>query len=166
MQCVRAVIRGVVEMRILGIDPGSIRCGWAILDDDLVAHSTICNDREFYHERASHIINVIESVVDQYKVTDIACERAFRNPHRNTAALQVVVQAIKSWAKQHKYALGLYSPGEWKKSVAGSGKASKAKVQQAIKLYFPGITGQEHEFDAAGIALHHQGMMRLEKMTK
>ena len=167
MQCVRAVIRGVVEMRILGIDPGSIRCGWAILDDDrLVAHSTICNDREFYHERAAHIISVIESVVDQYNVTDIACERAFRNPHRNTAALQVVVQAIKSWAKLHKYPLGLYSPGEWKKSLVGSGKASKDEVQVAITLYFPSITGQEHEFDAVGIALHHQGMMRLEKMTK
>jgi len=50
--------------------------------------------------------------------------------------------------------------------VAGSGKATKEQVQVAIKLYFPGITGQEHEFDAAGIALHHQGMMRLEKMIK
>lgn len=154
-------------MRILGIDPSSIRCGWAILEgDNLVAHSTICNDREFYHERTSHIISVIESLVDQYKVTDIACERAFRNPHRNTAALQVVVQAIKVWCRLHKYPLGLYSPGQWKKSVAGSGKATKDKVQQAITLYFPNITGQEHEFDAAGIALHHQGMMRLEKMIK
>jgi len=153
-------------MRILGIDPGSIRCGWAILDDDLVAHSTICNDREFYHERTAHIISVIEAVVDQYKVTDIACERAFRNPHRNTAALQVVVQAIKVWCRQHKYPLGLYSPGQWKKTVVGSGRATKDEVQVAIGLYFPGMKGQEHEFDAAGIALHHQGMMRLEKMTK
>jgi len=152
---------------ILGIDPSSIRCGYAILDGDiLLSHGTIRNDKELYHERVPHIINAIESVVDQYDVTDIACERAFRNPHRNTAALQVVVQAIKVWCRLHKYPLGLYSPGQWKKSVAGSGKATKDKVQQAITLYFPNITGQEHEFDAAGIALHHQGMMRLEKMIK
>ena len=152
---------------ILGIDPSSIRCGWAILDGDiLLSHGTIRNDKELYHERVPHIINAIESVVDQYDVTDIACERAFRNPHRNTAALQVVVQAIKVWCRLHKYPLGLYSPGEWKKSVVGNGQASKDEVQVAITLYFPSITGQEHEFDAVGIALHHQGMMRLEKMTK
>jgi len=154
-------------VRILGIDPSSIRCGWAILDgDNLVAHSTICNDREFYHERVAHIINVIENLVVQHQVTDIACERAFRNPKRNTAALQVVVQAIKSWCREHNYSLALYSSGEWKKSVVGHGHASKEEVQQAIKLYYPEMTGQEHEFDAAGIAMHHQGMMRLEKMIK
>jgi len=132
--------------------------------DNLVAHSTICNDREFYEERVAHIINVIESVTVQYDVTDIACERAFRNPKRNTAALQVVVQAIKSWCRRRKYPLTLYSPGQWKRTVAGNGHASKEEVQQAILLYFPGIKGQEHEFDAAGIAFHHQGMMRVEKM--
>jgi len=154
-------------MRILGIDPSSIRCGWAILDGDrLVAHSTICTDREVYHERVAHIIQVIETLVDQYHVTDIACERAFRNPKHNTAALQVVVQAIKTWCRQHKYPLALYSPGQWKKSVAGKGQASKDEVQQAIGLYFPGTKGQEHEFDAIAIALHGQGMMRLKEMIK
>jgi len=35
---------------ILGIDPSSIRCGWAVLAGErLIAHSTICNDREFCH---------------------------------------------------------------------------------------------------------------------
>ena len=152
-------------VRILGIDPSSIRCGWAVLDGDrLVAHSTICTDKEVYHERVAHIMQVLELLVDQYHVTDIACERAFRNPKRNTAALQVVVQAIKSWCKQNNYSLALYSSGQWKKSVAGNGHASKEDVQQAIKLYFPNLRGQEHEFDAAGIARHHQGMLRLEKM--
>jgi len=152
---------------ILGIDPSSIRCGWAILDGDrLVAHSTICNDREVYHERLVHIMWVVMHLVDHCHVTDIACERAFRNPKRNTAALQVVVQAIKSWCKQHKYPLGLYSSGEWKKSVVGHGHASKEEVQQAIKLYYPEMKGQEHEFDSVGICLHHQGMMRLERMIK
>jgi len=151
-------------MRILGIDPSSIRCGWAVLDGDrLVAHSTICNDREVYHERVAHIINVIENLVVQHQVTDIACERAFRSPKRNTAALQVVVQAIKSWCKD-KHPLTLYSPGQWKKSVVGNGHASKEEVQQAVELYFPGMRGQEHEFDSVGICLHHQGIMRLERM--
>ena len=152
---------------ILGIDPSSIRCGWAILAGDrLVAHSTICNDREVYHERVAHIINVIENLVVQHQVTDIACERAFRNPKRNTAALQVVVQAIKSWCKQHNYPLTLYSSGEWKKSVAGNGHASKEEVQQVIKLYFPGMTGSEHEYDAIAIAIHAQGMLRLKAMSE
>ena len=154
-------------MIILGIDPSSIRCGWAVLDDDrLVAHSTICNDREVYHERVSHIINVIEEVVKQYGVTDIACERAFRNPKRNTAALQVVVQAIKSWCRQNKYPLGLYSSGQWKKRVVGHGQASKEEVQQAVALYFPGVKGSEHETDAIAIAIHAQGMLRLKGMSE
>jgi len=152
---------------ILGIDPSSIRCGWAVLAGDrLVAHSTICTDKEFYHERTSHIISVLETVIKQFKVTHVACERAFRNPKRNTAALQVVVQSIKSWCKQNKYPLGLYSSGEWKKTVVGNGHASKEEVQQAIALYFPGAKGSEHEYDAIAIALHHQGMMRLARMTK
>jgi len=152
---------------ILGIDPSSIRCGWAVLTSDkLIAHSTICNDREFYEERVAHIINVIESLVDQYNVTDIACERAFRNPKRNTAALQVVVQAIKSWCRRRKYRLALYSPVQWKWTVVGNGYASKEEVQQAIVLYFPGMKGQEHEFDAVGIALHRQNILRLEAMIE
>jgi len=154
-------------VRILGIDPSSTRCGWAVLDDDrLIAHSTICNDREVYHERVAHIMQVIENLVVQHQVTDIACERAFRSPKKNTAALQVVVQAIKTWCRQHKYSLALYSSGQWKKSVAGNGHASKEDVQQAIKLYFPGMTGSEHEYDAIAIAIHAQGMLRLEKMIK
>ena len=152
---------------ILGIDPSSIRCGWAILEGDrLVAHSTICNDREVYHERVAHIIQVIENLVVQHQVTDIACERAFRNPKRNTAALQVVVQAIKSWCKQHNYPLALYSNNQWKLSVLGNGQATKDEVEQAVKLYYPEMKGQEHEFDAIGITMHHQGMLRLERMSK
>ena len=152
---------------ILGIDPSSIRCGWAVLDGDrLVAHSTICNDKKLYHERASHIISVLEAVIKQFQVTHVACERAFRNPKRNTAALQVVVQAIKSWCRRRKYRLALYSPVQWKWTVVGNGYASKEEVQQAIVLYFPGMKGQEHEFDAVGIALHRQNILRLEAMIE
>ena len=153
-------------MRILGIDPSLKRCGYAVLDGDvLLAHATICAEREFYHERVSHIIGVLETVIVQYHVTHIACERPFRSPER-TAALQVAVQAIKSWCRHDKYPLALYSPGEWKASVVGNGMATKDQVRECIRLYFPGTDGQEHEFDAIGIAMHCQNMLRLEAMRQ
>lgn len=154
-------------MRVLGIDPSSTRCGWAVLDGDvLLAHSTICVEREFYHERIAHIIGVLETVIVQYHCIHIACERAFRVPGHNTAALEVSVQAIKSWCRRNKYPLALYSPSEWKASVVGNGMATKDHVREAIRLYFPGTDGQEHEFDAIAIALHHKGILRIEEMAK
>jgi len=157
-------------MKVLGIDPSSTELGWAVIDSESVINfGVISTSKSEYHKRFDTIIQALEQVRQQYRVNEIGCERAFKAPNRNTASLQVAVQAIKSWCKSLKIKPGIYSPGEWKAGAVGYGGADKDYVARMIRLRY-GLSNfiiiPDHVSDAIGIATHHASMLKLKELVK
>lgn len=157
-------------IRVLSIDPSSTVLGFAILDegDVLVAHGTISTKSVPYDHRYLHITNDLWDLLQKYQPTEVACERAFKAPGHNTAALQVAVMTIKKFCKKYKLVLALYANNSWKASVAGAGNADKETVAIGVRFLYPQLPENisSHETDAISIGLHHLAMRHLEDMVR
>ena len=152
-------------MRILGIDPGREKTGWCILENyKLILYGVIDTRKYVYEGSFDLIISKLGSIYYLQHVSEIACERAFKSPKLNTAALQVVVQCIKEWGRRGELLLSLYSSTEWKRSLTGDAHADKDEVARCVRIHHPELTEDtsEHIFSSIGIALHHQGIRQLE----
>lgn len=155
-------------MRLLAVDPSSTILGWAVFDgEDLVGYGLISTNRVPYYHRLPHIYEELSKLLERYRFTEVACERAFRAPRHNTAALQVAVTTIKHFCRRHKLTMALYSNNQWKVTVASSGKADKQDVALAICLQYPQLPEDvsDHITDSIGIALHHLAMRKLMSMS-
>ena len=156
-------------IRLLAIDPSSRLLGWAILFGYRLGDYGVFNaGKHPYHLRAAAIIKYLSKVAAKNKVNEVACERAFQAPERNTAALQVVVKSIERWAIDEKLLVVRYSPGEWKRTVCGNWMASKQEVAWFMHLWYPElpVDCSDNITDAIGVAQHHLGLRKLELMEQ
>jgi len=155
--------------RVLSVDPSSTILGWAILDegDVLVAHGLISTMKVPYDHRYLHITNDLWDLLQKYQPSEVACERAFKAPGHNTAALQVAVMTLKHFCKKYKLPLRMYANNSWKASVAGAGNADKETVAICVRFLYPQLPEDvsDHITDAVAIGLHHLAMRHLENMV-
>lgn len=161
-----------LRARILGLDPGSLVTGYAVLEcDGNVVRYVDCGsiratEEEFTH-RIQHIFAGIETVVKQHQPTEVAIERVFM--HRNADSALKLGQArgaalcavIASAAPIFEYA-----PRQIKQAVVGTGAAEKSQVQMMIKrlLKLDDAVVKDMSSDAAdavAIALCHAHSRRL-----
>lgn len=158
---------------ILGVDPGIVATGWAVLDESLPtqhrvrAHGTIRTNPDANDaQRVAAIAHILRGVVSDHGVTLVAVEhqaQAWRghNERGTTNANASKVQLVEGTA------LGLVpdsvqvSPQTAKRTLAGSGSASKEQMKLAAARF--GMHGRvsEHAADACGIAL--AGLMKWRK---
>ena len=127
-------------VRIIGIDPGSVRCGYAVID---VLDASVCvvkcgtidvrqNSLTFV-DRLKYIYDRITDIIILTGPDAAAIETAFysRNPQsliklsmaRTAAMLAIINQRIS---------ISEYSPREVKQKTTGSGNATKQKVRLII----------------------------------
>jgi len=157
-------------MRILAVDPSSTTLGWAVMDsdDNLAGYGLISTRKVPYDHRFLHISGELGKLLEQYRFTEVACERAFTAPGHNTAALQVAVTTIKRFCRRQKLIMGMYSNNEWKVSVAGAGNADKAAVARVICLEYRQLPEDvsDHITDSIGIGQYHLAIRRLQAMAQ
>jgi crossover junction endodeoxyribonuclease RuvC len=152
--------------RILGIDPGSRRTGFGVIDTDglcsrRVDSGCIRVGNHPWPERLRMIFDAVEGVVAAHQPHEVAVEQLIfaRDP---TAALKlgqargaVLCAALKGGVRVHEY-----SPKSVKLAVVGSGGAEKNQVQHMVRILLsleaePG----EDEADALALALCHAHSM-------
>lgn len=167
---------------ILGIDPGTGRCGWAILarlkvksarpaklgmagPKGKVNNSTQLVDCGCIEtkvntplpERLELIYKTVCDLIEKYHPTDLAIEELFFVKNIKTGisvsqARGVVILA----AKQAKIPIFEYKPNEIKLAIAGYGHATKEQMAKMIKLHLKGCNiKQDDTADAVAVALHH-----------
>ena len=161
-----------LKARILGLDPGSLVTGYAILDCNggdvqYVASGCIRASGEEFTARIQQIFSGIEQVVQSYRPGEVAIERVF--VHRNAdSALKLgqargaALCAVFASAAQ----IFEYAPRQIKQAVAGTGAAEKSQVQGMIKRLLKlsdAITDSmgSDAADAVAIALCHAHSRRL-----
>lgn len=149
-------------LRVLGIDPGSRRTGFGIIERVgtrlvYVESGCIRAGEGDFPGRLKTIFDGIRDIIRIYGPEQVAIERVFmhRNPdsalklgQARGAALCAVMDAGLTVAE--------YMPAEIKQAAVGKGNAAKAQVQHMMQalLRLPGAP-QEDAADALAVAVCH-----------
>ena len=122
-------------MRVLGLDPGSRRTGYGVVEREgnafrALAHGVLAPPARLDLAHRLHAIAVrAGEVMDQQRPDAVVVEEAFYHESvRSTLVLGHVRGALLVAAVARGIALAEYSPREIKLSVTGSGSASKEQV--------------------------------------
>jgi crossover junction endodeoxyribonuclease RuvC len=146
----------------LGIDPGLHITGWGIIVYDgfrskYVAHGTIVSAAsEDIGVRLSKIYNELSDIVEQYAPQEVAIEQVFVNSNPLTSLKLGMARGVAVCVPS---IMGLkvseYTPNSVKKSVVGSGHASKDQVAAMVQKLLNCGTVKADAADALAIAICH-----------
>ena len=127
-------------MRVLGVDPGSVRTGFGVVEKSgnlftCIAHGEARPSRRLDLPHRIHaIVERVGEVMDQVHPDCVAVEEAFYHESvRSTLVLGHVRGALLVAAVQRGLRIAEYSPREVKLSVAGSGAAAKEQVAFMVR---------------------------------
>lgn len=159
-------------MKILGIDPGTATCGWAVIDDE----PNRLADRDYddlgggiirtgYGNMASKLSILrrdLETIYMEYRPVHIAVEGGYVGPQNAQTALAIgYARGIALLLSgDHDIPLDLYPPAKVKKAVTQSGKAEKDAVQIAVHAILGVTTRTYDESDAYAVAICHSKTRR------
>jgi crossover junction endodeoxyribonuclease RuvC len=151
-------------MRVLGIDCGTERTGWGVIESDGRRHSVLGHGvislavRDPFEKRLAAIAEALRLVIKQHAPVAAAVEEIFYSQNVKTALKLAHVRGVALLAiAQAGVALGEYSPLEVKMSVVGYGRAEKRQVQLMVRT----LTGlgeaieSEDAADALAVAICH-----------
>ena len=161
---------------ILGIDPGSQKTGFGIINYDAgkseyITSGIIRLPKGELPERLRIIFESVSELVEQYCPQQVAVEQVFMAKSAGSALKlgQARGAAIVACVAQN-LAVAEYSARQIKQSVVGTGAADKAQVQHMVKtlLNLPAAP-QEDAADALAAALCHahtqQSMIKIAGAT-
>lgn len=151
-------------MKVLGIDPGYGRLGWAIVEGDRSKQSLIkygcleTSPQDSINVRLEEIYDHTVDLIQEHKPDGVAVEELYFSKNVKTAidvsqARGVILLAV---VKQ-KIDCFNYNPMEIKNTVVGYGKASKQQMQMMIKsqLHLKSVPKPDDAADACAVALTH-----------
>lgn len=126
-------------MKILGIDPGTINCGYAIVDvinrkSKLIEAGLIKIKSRILQEQILELVEGIDLILSKHTINEVAIEDMFyaHNPKtviklaqfRGAMSLKIL-QEIGNFSE--------YTPLQVKKAVTGNGKSTKEQVNFMVK---------------------------------
>jgi len=151
-------------VRVLGIDCGSERTGYGVIESDGVAHRIVAagailtNRKSAFEQRLAVIAAGLRALIQQHSPETAAVEEVFYSANVKTALKLAHVRGIALLAvAEAGMSLAEYSPLEVKTSVVGYGRAEKCQVQQMVRslLFLPEAISSEDACDALAVAICH-----------
>ncbi len=151
------------KSRILGIDPGLVRCGWGMVESEgsrlsFVACGVIKPDTKLpLSERLLVLHHALQAIIEQHRPTCAAIEETFVNVNANaTLKLGNARGALLLSLAQAGLSVSEYAPNLVKKTVVGAGRADKAQVDMMVQTLLPGCGSHGLDaMDALAIAITH-----------
>ncbi len=156
-------------MKILGIDPGTINCGYAIIEKlqgktKLIEAGLVKMKSKILQEQIMELVEGLDLIFKNHEIDEVAVEDMFfaHNPKsviklaqfRGALSLKILLEFGN---------FNEYTPLQVKKAVTGKAKASKEQVAFMVKK----ILGIRQEIkplditDAIAIALTHSQRLRV-----
>ena len=147
---------------ILGIDPGTIATGYAFLEVNglnvkPLDFGVIRPKKGLLSSRQLTLFESIEALLDGRPATSVAVESQFvhKNP-RGALTLGMARGLVLLCAAKRQIPVFQYAPTKVKLTATGSGKASKEKMVQMVKLRLNlSCSIPEDAADACAVALCH-----------
>jgi crossover junction endodeoxyribonuclease RuvC len=149
---------------VLGIDCGSERTGYGVIDSDgaehrLLACGVICTDTKWpFERRLLEIAGGLRSLIREHRPESGAVEGVFYSANVKTALKLAHVRGIALLViAEAGMELAEYSPLEVKTSVVGYGRAEKCQVQMMVRslLRVADAIESEDACDALAVAICH-----------
>ncbi len=156
--------------RILGIDPGLLHTGWAIIDvagssRKYIASGVILPPVKIdFAQRLAFIFNGINEICEKFNPTECAIEVIFVNKNSKTTLLLGHARAAAITAVAVKdVPVFEYEPNKVKKALTGMGHADKEQIYKMLSILLPAARPKTaDESDAIAIALTHANTSRFE----
>lgn len=127
-------------MRVLGLDPGSRRTGWGVVDRSgnqfrCVEHGYIApSARMDLPRRLHHLAREAGALIDRLAPAVVVVEEAFYHESvRSTLVLGHVRGALMVAAVERGVEIAEYTPREIKMAVVGNGGAAKEQVEFMVR---------------------------------
>ena len=148
-------------MRIIGIDPGLARVGYGIIEIEgeqkiLLDCGVIETDKsKKEQDRLYEIFKDLNELINQWNPTVAAVEKFFFYKSSTTISVVQARGVIMMVLASKKIPISEYSPAQIKLTIAGSGKASKIEVLDAVmyNLQLKNPPKPDDSADALAIAL-------------
>jgi crossover junction endodeoxyribonuclease RuvC len=149
-------------MIILGIDPGSIKTGFGLIQSDGNQHKYIASGciriaGKDFPKRLQQIFTDITEIIKTYQPHKAAIEQVFMHINANSALKlgQARGAAITALVAQN-LPVAEYSARQIKQAIVGYGAATKTQIQHMVKKLL-NLKGEiaEDAADALAIALCH-----------
>lgn len=151
-------------MRVLGIDCGTERTGWGVIDSDGRSHRVLAQGvirtavKSPLEQRLAAIARGLRDVLQNHQPDAAAVEEVFYSQNVKTALKLAHVRGVALLAiAEAQIVLGEYSPLAIKVSVVGYGRAEKQQVQMMVRALtgFQGLIETEDASDALAVAICH-----------
>ena len=151
-------------MRILGIDCGSARTGYGVIESDGREHRIVAAGVISTDPRSPFELRLLEIGVELRRLMQVhapefaAVEEVFHAVNTKTALKLAHVRGVALMAiAEAGVHLAEYSPLEVKLNVVGYGRAEKSQVQMMVQslLRLPEAVESEDAADALAIAICH-----------
>ena len=151
-------------MLVLGIDPGSVKTGWALLkahgkNIHLVSSGVLeFNSKLEFLDRLTDIKRLSQELIDELKPDAIALEALIyvKSPQALIKLAQTRGVILSACVESYRGKIFEYSPNLVKSSAVGHGHADKESVRKFLDMAFGKREYKTHdESDAVAIALCH-----------
>jgi crossover junction endodeoxyribonuclease RuvC len=151
-------------VRVLGIDCGSERTGYGVIDSDGGVHRMVVagvirtSTKWPFERRLKEIAGGLRGLLREYAPEFAAVEEVFHAANAKTALKLAHVRGVALLSiAEAGVVLAEYSPLEVKMSVVGYGRAEKSQVQMMVRslLQLSEVVASEDASDALAIAICH-----------
>jgi crossover junction endodeoxyribonuclease RuvC len=162
-----------IRSRVLGIDPGLTRCGYAVVDGRGPGAATAVSlgvittpSSDALPQRLASLRREFESLIAEFRPDVVAVEQVFFQVNVRTA---MSVGQASGLALAEAAIAGCeviqYTPNQVKDAVAGWGGADKRQVQKMVqvRLRLASPPAPADAADAAALALCHLSMSPLSR---
>ncbi len=162
-------------MRVLGIDPGTIRLGYGVIDEaegvmTMVACGVLSvSPKSPVESRLLRLYTDISAIVNRYHPDEVAIEEPFVALNVRAALAVGRAQTVAMVAAaNHSLPVYRYTPAQVKQQVTAYGGSGKDQVQEMVKLLLglPEPPQSSDAADALAIALCHLHRRRFAKIVR
>ena len=151
-------------MKILGIDPGSLKTGYAVIEEKdkkltcLASGVIRLNTEQDFNDRLRMVSLCVTDIIGVHQPDEVALESLIfvKNPNSLIKLAQTRGAILSAVAVTHSRRIFEYSPNYIKSAASGHGHSGKLGVQKMLNLVF----GQrdfitDDESDALAVAFCH-----------
>ncbi len=159
-------------MRILGLDPGSQRTGFGVVDRvgsrlRPVAFGVITCPRSPLSNRLGHLGRELSTLIREHRPDAAVLESLFHGI--NSRSLIVLAQArgaLLTTLALAEVEIAEYSPAEVKSAVTGNGRADKIQVARMVKMMLGLHTASiaADASDALAVAICYAQRLRVDRL--
>lgn len=160
-------------MRVLGVDPGSVRTGWGCVElgpegPVRIASGVLELGRGPLTDRLLRLESGLDRVFAQHRPEACATEGLFQQRNARSALLLGHARGVCLLvAARHGVPVTEYAPASVKRAIAGHGAADKQQVSEMVAGQLGFEPGMRHdETDALAIAICHLEAERPLRLTE